>query len=361
MLNRFARQGRYLADRLLSGVHGSEEAVRPSAKEVRDWVAKAVAVRRELNQMDLEFGEEHRRARNRITAEGVVVTTTHTDEPPVGAKVVLGAPPATHTGRLDRFGLRDAGSRREGGTREYEWLVELATKGLRERDNHPMPESVTTPEAFYDVMARAALDAIGLAAILEEAARAEREPKTNDEAQTQAVDEPAVAATTVPGMPAVSTPLVLTSPPAPPNRGEDRHGVLDAGGRPARGSTDYEWLVEPPTGPPQRHNHPMPESVTATNASDDVIARATPEVLVLAATLEDVVRAKGGPILADETLTKVTQGSAEAATTHPGEPPYVRSALPATAGGREDGLGVHETVNRRGRGIRKAKNARLRR
>jgi hypothetical protein len=58
---------------------------------------------------------------------------------------------------------------------DYEWLVELAAKGLAERDNHPMPKSVTTPEAFYEVMARAALDAIGLPALLERAVRAERE------------------------------------------------------------------------------------------------------------------------------------------------------------------------------------------
>ena len=30
---------------------------------------------------------------------------------------------------------------------DYEWLVELAAKGMAERDNHPMPKSVTTPEA----------------------------------------------------------------------------------------------------------------------------------------------------------------------------------------------------------------------
>jgi hypothetical protein len=35
---------------------------------------------------------------------------------------------------------------------DYEWLVELAAKGLAERDNHLMPKSVTTPEAFYEGM-----------------------------------------------------------------------------------------------------------------------------------------------------------------------------------------------------------------
>ena len=67
-------------------------------------------------------------------------------------------------------------------TRDYEWLVELAAKGLAERDNHPMPKSVTTPEAFYGVMARAALDAIGLAALLERVARAEQKVRNTDEA-----------------------------------------------------------------------------------------------------------------------------------------------------------------------------------
>ena len=67
-------------------------------------------------------------------------------------------------------------------TQDYEWLVELAAKGLAERDNHPMPKSVTTPEAFYEVMARAALDAIGLPALLERVARAERKLRTTDEA-----------------------------------------------------------------------------------------------------------------------------------------------------------------------------------
>ena len=58
---------------------------------------------------------------------------------------------------------------------DYEWNVELAAKGLRERDSHPMPKSVTTPEAFYEVMARAALDGVGLRVLLERVARAERD------------------------------------------------------------------------------------------------------------------------------------------------------------------------------------------
>ena len=67
-------------------------------------------------------------------------------------------------------------------TRDYEWLVELAAKGLAERDSHPMPKSITTPEAFYQVMGRAALDAIGLPALLERVARGERKLRITEEA-----------------------------------------------------------------------------------------------------------------------------------------------------------------------------------
>jgi hypothetical protein len=62
---------------------------------------------------------------------------------------------------------------------DYEWHVELAAKGMAERDNHPMPKCVTTPEAFYEVMARAALDATGLPALLERVARADRMTSTS--------------------------------------------------------------------------------------------------------------------------------------------------------------------------------------
>jgi hypothetical protein len=68
----------------------------------------------------------------------------------------------------------------------YEWLVELVARGLAERDNHPMPESVTTPEGFHEVTARAALDAIDLPALLERQARAERELEIANEALTEA-------------------------------------------------------------------------------------------------------------------------------------------------------------------------------
>jgi hypothetical protein len=58
---------------------------------------------------------------------------------------------------------------------EYEWHVHLAAKGLAERDTYPMPKSVTTPQEFYEIMAGAALEATGLRALLDRAARAERE------------------------------------------------------------------------------------------------------------------------------------------------------------------------------------------
>ena len=69
---------------------------------------------------------------------------------------------------------------------DYEWQVQLAAKGLHERDNHPMPKSVTTRDAFYEVMAGAALDAIDLRALLERVARAERELETIRETSRQA-------------------------------------------------------------------------------------------------------------------------------------------------------------------------------
>jgi hypothetical protein len=58
---------------------------------------------------------------------------------------------------------------------DYEWQVALAAKGMAERDNYPMPPTVTTPKAFYEMMAGAALDAIDLRALTERLAQAERE------------------------------------------------------------------------------------------------------------------------------------------------------------------------------------------
>jgi hypothetical protein len=57
---------------------------------------------------------------------------------------------------------------------DYEWHVELAAKALAQRDKHPMPPTVTTPEGFYEIMAGAALDATGLRDLLERVALAER-------------------------------------------------------------------------------------------------------------------------------------------------------------------------------------------
>ncbi len=75
---------------------------------------------------------------------------------------------------------------------DYEWLVALAAKGMAERDNHPMPKSVTTPEAFYEVMARAALDAVGLQALLEELAGAVEELEKAEEGPDLVVDTDAI-------------------------------------------------------------------------------------------------------------------------------------------------------------------------
>jgi hypothetical protein len=94
---------------------------------------------------------------------------------------------------------------------DYEWLVELAAKGMAERDNHPMPKSVTTPEAFYEIMARAALDVIGLQTLLEDLARAEQELKHADEGSNLAVN--ADNAATLPEEPSDSPQYELNVPP----------------------------------------------------------------------------------------------------------------------------------------------------
>ncbi len=69
---------------------------------------------------------------------------------------------------------------------DYEWYVELAGKGLAQRDKFPMPPSVTTPEGFYGIMAGAALDAIGLRALLNRMAQAERNLETIQDELRQA-------------------------------------------------------------------------------------------------------------------------------------------------------------------------------
>jgi hypothetical protein len=121
---------------------------------------------------------------------------------------------------------------------DYEWLVELAAKGMAERDNHPMPKSVTTPEEFYEVMARAALDAISLRALLDGvgALRAEREVRITEEAPTQAVN--AETATTPDNKPPVSTKYTLNAPPALQNGWED--GALDTKSRDERATRKAE-------------------------------------------------------------------------------------------------------------------------
>jgi hypothetical protein len=120
---------------------------------------------------------------------------------------------------------------------DYEWLVELAAKGMAERDNHPMPKSVTTPEEFYEVMARAALDATSLRALLDEVGtlRAEREQRMT-EAPTQAVD--AETATTPRKKPPVSTKYTLNAPPPMDNGCED--GALDTKSRDERATRKAE-------------------------------------------------------------------------------------------------------------------------
>jgi hypothetical protein len=69
---------------------------------------------------------------------------------------------------------------------DYELHVQLAAKGMAERDSHPMPESVKTPEAFYEVMAGAALDAIGLRDLLDRLERAERDLEMTYDAAREA-------------------------------------------------------------------------------------------------------------------------------------------------------------------------------
>lgn len=110
------------------------------------------------------------------------------------------------------------------GVSDYERLVELAAKGMAERDNHPMPKSVTTPEAFYEVMARSALDAVGLQALLEELARAEQQLNA-DEGLTPLVD--ADGDTTLP----VEEPFTTATHTGYEN------GVFDAWSRRERGTS----------------------------------------------------------------------------------------------------------------------------
>ena len=118
---------------------------------------------------------------------------------------------------------------------DYEWLVELAAKGMAERDNHPMPKSVTTPEAFYEVMARAALDAIGLQALLGELAGAEQELKNADDESDLALNADAA---TLSEEPSVSPQYALEVPPV--TRMGYENGVRDKESRGERGTQKAE-------------------------------------------------------------------------------------------------------------------------
>jgi hypothetical protein len=62
---------------------------------------------------------------------------------------------------------------------EYESFVAMAAKGMAQRDSCPLPESVTSPEAFYEVMAKAALEAIDLRALLEGVKQTQSRHRTN--------------------------------------------------------------------------------------------------------------------------------------------------------------------------------------
>ena len=64
---------------------------------------------------------------------------------------------------------------------DFALYVAVAARGMAERDRYPMPESVTTPEAFYIVMAAAALDAIGPSALLGVTGRKSRRPEVTKE------------------------------------------------------------------------------------------------------------------------------------------------------------------------------------
>ena len=70
---------------------------------------------------------------------------------------------------------------------EYEWQVKLAAKGLAERAKRPIP--AMTDEAFYEIMAAAALDAIDLPALLKRVTGAERELEIIQEALRRADTE----------------------------------------------------------------------------------------------------------------------------------------------------------------------------
>jgi hypothetical protein len=67
------------------------------------------------------------------------------------------------------------------GASEYGQYLKMAAQGMAERDNYPMPKSVTTPEMFYEVMARAALDAIDFRLLLGQLERANQQLRSSQE------------------------------------------------------------------------------------------------------------------------------------------------------------------------------------
>jgi hypothetical protein len=136
---------------------------------------------------------------------------------------------------IDRPRLSTIPARTLQAMSDYELLVELAAKGMAERDNHPMPKSVTTPEAFYEVMARAALDAIGLQTLLEEVARAEQELKNADEESDLAIN---ADATTLSQEPPVSPQYAMEVPPV--TRMGYENGAPDRQSRAERGTRKAE-------------------------------------------------------------------------------------------------------------------------
>ena len=122
-------------------------------------------------------------------------------------------------------------TRRLPGVSDFDYLVQLAAKALAERDNHPMPQSVTTREAFYDVMARAALDGIGLEALLAELPQAEQEEHGEEEDAPLVVDDcAATASAEVLPIPAPQTVHV-----GPAIRVDSEKGALGMPGRHERG------------------------------------------------------------------------------------------------------------------------------
>jgi hypothetical protein len=64
---------------------------------------------------------------------------------------------------------------------DCERYVKVAAKGMARRDNYPIPRSVTTQQAFYEIMAGAALDAIDFPALLGRLERANRQLQITQE------------------------------------------------------------------------------------------------------------------------------------------------------------------------------------